>query len=231
MLSLGLFSSVLDFIKEGIAPSQCIECGRLGRWLCFDCARKILFLKQQNCYRCGKLSESGRTCETCRHYSDLYSVVVATYFGIGPVRSLIHGLKYGKLADLSKILGNILVSAAIQNKLKDLIVVPVPLHYRREKERGFNQAELLAKYFSGKLDAPFVRVLQRIRHTVSQTKLTREQRLLNIKNAFVARRLVTGDTILLIDDVLTTGATLEECAKVLKQAGAKRVMALVVARG
>ena len=214
-----------------MAPSQCAECGHLGRWLCFDCAGRILFLKQQNCYRCRKLSEGGRTCETCRRHSDLYSVVVAAHFGIGPIRSLIHGLKYGKSADLSEILGSVLVSAAVRNELENFIVVPVPLAKRREKGRGFNQAELLARYLSNKLGAALLKALRRTRNTASQTELTREQRLLNIKDAFIVQRSVVGDNILLVDDVITTGATLEECAKVLKQAGAKKVVALVVARG
>lgn len=231
MLLLGLFNKVLDFVKEGIAPSQCVECGHLGRWLCFNCEGKILFLKQQNCYRCRKLSEYGRTCETCRRYSSLYSVVVATYFGIGPIRSLIHGLKYNSLADLSQILGEVLVSAARYNELKDFTVVPVPLHRRREKQRSFNQAELLSRYLANKFSLPFNKSLKRVRDTSSQTKLTREQRLMNIQNAFMVNRSVVGDSILLVDDVITTGATLEECARMLKEAGAKKVVALVVARG
>jgi len=173
----------------------------------------------------------GRTCEICRRHSDLHSVVVAAHFGIGPIRSLIHRLKYDKLADLAEILGSILVSAALRNGLRDFVVVPVPLARQREKARGFNQSELLAKYLSNKLNVAFVKMLRRNRNTASQTKLTREQRLLNIKNAFVVQRSAVGDNILLIDDVITTGATLEECAKVLKQAGAQKVSALVVARG
>ena len=228
---MGFLSKTLDFIKEGIAPSRCVGCGRLGVWICRSCSRQVLFLKQQNCYRCGKLSPQGRTCERCRAHTDIFGVVVAAHFGIGPVRELIHEFKYGGLMELADILGRVLVFAAQQSRLGDVMIVPVPLHPKRLAERGFNQAQLLGERVARIMGWPLSSLLYRNRGTRTQTNLTREQRRINVSGAFMCKGDVAGKSILLVDDVITTGATLEECAKVLKQAGAKRVLALVVARG
>lgn len=199
--------------------------------MCPACSRQVLFLKQQNCYRCSKLSPRGKTCERCRAHTDIFGVVVAAHFGIGPVRELIHEFKYDKLTELANVLGKVLVFAARRNGLENVTVVPVPLHPKRLSERGFNQAQLLGKRVARDTSWPLSNLLCRSRATKTQTNLTREQRRTNVSGAFVCRGDVAGKDILLVDDVITTGATLEECAKVLKRAGARRVQALVVARG
>jgi ComF family protein len=113
-----------------------------------------------------------------------------------------------------------------------LLIVPVPLHRAREKERGFNQSELLARHLTSALGLePPVTALTRRAQAVSQTSLSRTERLKNIRDNFAVTggKMVRGRTVLLIDDVLTTGATMSECARVLKQAGAKKVMGFTLA--
>ncbi len=133
--------------------------------------------------------------------------------------------------ELADVLARVLVFAAQQNGLEDVTVVPVPLHSKRLAERGFNQAQFLGGRVAKEMGWPLEHFLYRSRETKTQTNLTREQRRMNVSSAFACKGDVAGKNILLVDDVITTGATLEECAKVLKRAGAKRVKALVVARG
>lgn len=225
------FDEIIWFIKEGIAPSKCVGCHQVGTWLCANCAGQILFLQVQNCYRCGQLSPRGRTCDRCRRHTALAGVVIATHFEAGPVRELVHELKYGGIIELAGLMGAAVAQAVLANKLTDLMLVPVPLHRERLAERGFNQSELLVQQVAVRTMMDYRLALARKRSTASQTKLIRWERLQNVKDAFVCRELVAGMSVLLVDDVMTTGATLEECAAVLKQAGAKRVWAAVVARG
>ncbi len=145
-------------------------------------------------------------------------------------------LKYDGKHDLSKPLGNLMSEYAARNlKLDDIdLLVPVPLHPVKLRERQFNQSELiaghLAKRFNKKLERDWIK---RIKYTPAQAGLSREQRLRNIKGAFLVRRDsdFKGKNVLLIDDVMTTGATLHECAKAIKSAGAGKVFAYTLARG
>ena len=173
----------------------------------------------------------GRTCDNCRRQTNLDGVVVATHFEIGPIRELIHELKYSGTVELANLLGAMLVRTILVNELADFVLVPVPLHGKRIIERGFNQAELLTRQIIERTGMETELILSRVKATLSQTKLTRVERLRNISGAFECRVALEGINILLVDDVMTTGATLEECAKTLKRAGAKWVWGVVVARG
>ena len=202
----------------------------VGVWLCAVCASQILFLQVQNCYRCGRLSPRGRTCATCRRHTRLGGVVVVAHFEIGPVRELVHELKYGGITELAGLMGAAAAQAVMINGLTDFVLVPVPLHRDRLAQRGFNQAELLSQQIASRTMMDYRLALTRRRSTLSQTKLTREERSRNVRDAFVCQE-AAGQNVLLVDDVMTTGATLEECAATLKKAGVKRVWAVVVARG
>ena len=153
------------------------------------------------------------------------------HFEAGPVRELIHQLKYDRTLELADILGGMLSSILAGKSLNDYWLVPVPLHASRLNERGFNQAELLARSVAKTTGLQVVNCIKRIRPTVSQTGLERSQRLTNVDGAFALTMPVLGQRIILVDDVITTGATMEECAGVLKRAGAERVWGLAVARG
>ena len=149
----------------------------------------------------------------------------------GLLREWIHLFKYGRIRTMGRPLGDLLASAFPGDEQFDA-VVPVPLHWRRQWRRGFNQAELLARDIGGRRGIPLLKALRRARPTVTQAGLSNTGRRRNVAAAFRVRRAraVSGKRILLIDDVMTTGSTAAACAQVLKRAGAARVALLTVAR-
>jgi ComF family protein len=173
------------------------------------------------------LDHEGR-CALCR--SGLRGFDAAYAFGAyeGALRKLIHLFKYGRMRTLARPLGGLLTRALPRDESFDAIV-PVPLYWRRRLQRGFNQAELLARGISRSTGIPVARALRRVQATPTQAGLSNSARRRNVAAAFVSRN-AAGQRILLIDDVLTTGSTATACANALKRAGAKRVALLTVAR-
>jgi competence protein ComFC len=173
------------------------------------------------------LDANGR-CALCR--SGLRGFDAAYSFGAyeGVLRELIHLYKYGRVRTLARPLSGLLAQALPRDEAFDA-AVPVPLYWRRRLQRGFNQAELLARGLSQRTGIPVVKALGRLRPTPAQAGLSNSARRQNVSQAFRARS-VQGKRILLIDDVMTTGATAASCAVALKQAGARRVALLTVAR-
>jgi ComF family protein len=176
------------------------------------------------------LDEEGR-CPLCRR--GLRGFDAAYSFGAyeGTLRDLIHLFKYGRVRPLAGPLGEFLASAIPRDQHFDLIV-PVPLHWRRRFERGFNQSALLAKAVARRYAAPVASPLRRRRATPAQAGLSHAQRRKNVSGVFTVKRpgQVAGRRILLIDDVMTTGATGAACAAALKRAGAHYVALLTLAR-
>jgi ComF family protein len=186
----------------------------------------------------------GAVCDPCwsslrlapridEHYSSEHTVswACAVDHYEGRMKEIIHALKYERRRSIAPRLGALMRECGAALLRDAAIVVPVPLHPRREYERGFNQAEDLALH----LGLPVMKLLTRVRHTQSQIELPKEQRQQNVKNAFAALSLSKGrlpvpGIVVLIDDVSTTGSTLDACARVLKDAGVKEVRALTAAR-
>jgi ComF family protein len=176
------------------------------------------------------LDAEGR-CALCR--GGLRGFDAAYCFGSydGTLRALIHLYKYSRIRTLSEPLARLLAAALPLDQSFDL-VTPVPLHWRRQWQRGFNQSELLARAVAQHRGIPVVRALRRARPTETQAGLSNTARRRNVASAFRCGRgaIVAGRRVLLIDDVMTTGSTAAACARVLKQAGAARVVLLTVAR-
>ncbi len=170
------------------------------------------------------------TCVPCRHRRDPLRVRAFGRYE-GALREAVHALKYrGKLGLVEPLGWGLAEVVAQEPRLCGVdAVVPVPLHPRREAQRGFNQAEELARVVSARLGRPVRRALVRVRDTPSQTELDEEQRRRNVREAFAVRGRVGGLRLLLVDDVVTTGSTLGECAAVLRRAGAEDVCAVAVA--
>jgi ComF family protein len=149
----------------------------------------------------------------------------------GVLREWIHLYKYGRVKTMRRPLGELLAAALPREEHFDG-VVPVPLHWRRRWQRGFNQSELLARGIGKRCGIPVVRALRRTRYTSTQAGLSNTGRRVNVAAAFAVRRgqALTGKRLLLIDDVLTTGSTAAACARVLRRAGAARIVLLTVAR-
>lgn len=176
-------------------------------------------------------------CGSCQEELPPYRKAVAYGAYDGELRELIHLLKYDQVHPAASVLGEMLASAIAKLELSgDVLVVPVPLHASKRRQRGFNQAELIAHVaLKGMHDKRFelgTNALQRIKPTVSQIGLTRHQRQENLRGAFKVVHLskVSGRDVLLVDDVMTTGTTAAECARVLRRAEAKNVWVTTVAR-
>ncbi|MBI4848627.1 MAG: ComF family protein [Nitrospirae bacterium] len=185
------------------------------------------------CRRCGKplVSEESATCGEC--IQDEPAFVYARSFGLyeGALKKAINFLKFYGIKRLSKPLSDIIT----QIKLPQVdAVVPVPLHEKRLRQREFNQSALLAKYLAESLGTDVVvNCLVKIRDTRPQVGLSSQERRKNLRKAFdiKQRELINGKNIMLVDDVVTTGATVRECSKVLKKAGAKNIYAITLAHG
>ncbi len=223
-------------------PALCAVCDdsvATGEYLCASCRAKAPRLNPPFCAKCSEAFPGAITsafsCANCAHRTLHFEAAVAVYRSRGIVRKLLHQFKYGQQRHLKHPLALWLSETLDDARLRDRrfdAIVPVPLHAARERERGFNQAELLAELLSGTAGIPLHGALERIRYTTTQTAYDRSERMANLRNAFRLRKNVDvrGWRVLLIDDVLTTGSTLSECARVLKQGGAISVYAATAAR-
>lgn len=205
-----------------------------NEYVCGECLKSIAPLMPPLCEKCGRpLAETGR-CHDCGTHLHRYDQ--ARSFGEyrGALKKLIYVYKYRGHRELAPIFGELLrKTLAEQNWFSVDCIVPTPLHPKRLKERGFNQALLLANQIGGPLKIPVSQGLRRVKNTKHQTLLDKYQREKNLEGAFdvIRKREFAGKTVLLIDDVYTTGATSDACAMVLKESGARSVNVLTIARG
>ena len=165
--------------------------------------------------------------------ANLDGITALFSYGENTVSRLIQMFKYNYLLEIADIFEKIITDTEFNNIWNNFVIIPVPLHARRERERGFNQAAILAKLFAKKFGLSINKNLHRIIYTAQQAKLSGEERRLNLENAFVWKGAAEGvpEKVLLVDDVYTTGVTMQECAKVLKDNGVKVVWSLVLAKG
>jgi ComF family protein len=237
----------LQSIFSVLFPSDCRICRtpltNISRVpVCGDCLAEISPTRAPQCILCGDrlasaqlLMGDGR-CVHCHDNAPAFDRAVSYSEYKGTLRGLIHLLKYEGVRPAAVPLGEMLADTIAElHPDARAILIPVPLHQGRRRDRGFNQAELIAraasKYFEQKL-AIAPDTLVRHRETVSQVGLSREERIENMRDAFRVAdpRAVQGRSVIVVDDVMTTGTTLSECARVLKEAGAERVWAATVAR-
>lgn len=234
------FDTAWHFVLDILFPVHCLGCKKEGHWFCKKCSSGISISREHFCPVCERvITPDGRTCLNCKKKNALAGLIIASTYTQFPIANAIHLFKYRFVADLHVPLGELLVNVLQHTEIPlPEIIIPVPLHKRRLRWRGFNQSALLAKYVASHLLSQNILtfsedILLRRRHTPPQMEVrSHAARKLNIANAFTifADASVANKTILLVDDVATTGSTLFECAKVLKKAGAKEVFAIVVAR-
>jgi len=231
-------------LSDFFFPPLCPLCRKIlsenpGSGFCPDCLRQITFLNHPYCPACGlpfpSSSGDDHLCSKCLLEERYFTSARAVGVYQGALAQAISRLKYHGATHLAKPLGKLLID--YQDPSFPLVkfegILPVPLSPTRLRERGFNQALLLARQLSRAHSIPLrYEALRRVRHTPPQTQLSGPEREKNIRGAFEVPHpeMVEGKHILLIDDVLTTGATVRECAKVLRRAGAKQVDVLTLAR-
>jgi ComF family protein len=242
--------NLLRGLADIIYPPRCAIC-RQFLWkgplinednslsLCHTCIADFRHICSPLCPICGVTFPSeikdDHLCEDCLRKRPFYDSAVAPYRYEGPILEAIHRFKYGAKSFLAASLGPLLAQFTeerIENP-RHLLTMPVPLHPKRVRERGFNQSLLLARYVARglKSDLDFLS-LKRLRYTLPQTRLAKKERQKNVRGAFQlnSRDAVKGKTIVLVDDVVTTGNTMNECARVLKKGGACKVFCVSLAR-
>lgn len=249
-----IFRQTKTIFLDLLFPKHCVNCGREGATVCLNCAQKIIPVVSQVCPECGKLEASSMYHEACRKGKYLKGIITSAYFEEGPIREMIHNFKYNGVVELGEPLAGLMVKALKENfkiqisncksisKLKtskfdignwEFVITFVPLHWRRQAQRGYNQAEILARAVGEKMNIDVINLLTKNRSTKRQAELTGSNRRKNLGGVFIAQPgiRIKNKRIIIVDDVTTTGSTLNECAHVLKKAGAKEVWGLVVARG
>jgi len=221
---------------------------RLPHWICTACVPALTKLEPPFCKTCGEAfdgaGEGELRCSNCADRKFAFEFAIAGYRAEDDVRELVHRFKYGRDLVLRAPLGCMLQHALSDPRLatQDLarwLLVPVPLHPRRQREREFNQSWELCRELAKRTGIPAVEAMKRTRFTEKQAQLTRAQRLENLRGAFAMRRRyvwenspLRGAKVLLVDDVFTTGATTHECARILKREGkVEKVVVISVARG
>jgi ComF family protein len=233
---VNLVSSLKQFetgVLDLLFPPRCVGCGSSGGFLCVPCLSALPFLPFPLCAKCGKPLSYGTVCYDCENYLFAFDGIrsLSPYHGV--VRQAILQFKYQNVKALAVQLAQLMGKYINSHPLPADTLVPVPLHPRRLRERGYNQSSLLSRELSRLVPLPVVEgALLRARNTPAQTKTNSVQnRHSNVAGAFTCRgRRVVGKRILLIEDVCTSGATLNACAIVLKSAGAISVWGLTMAR-
>lgn len=228
---------LLDFVF----PKRCVACKSFGSYLCADCFSFLSFAQGGFCLICNRPSINSLTHPGCKTRYTIDGIFISLAY-TGVAKRLIYTFKYKPyLTDLKSVLIDLFYEGIIQNELfhkvvnKKALFVPIPLFSAKLRSRGYNQAEILSTRLAKRLGLTSANLLQRTRNTSSQFRLSRKERQENIARSFSlipTNRVQIGDRVLfLVDDVVTSGATLVEAANVLKRAGAKHVYGLALAHG
>ena len=227
----------LNQLKEAavdlLFPPRCIGCNKTGGILCSNCLSHLSAILPPLCPKCGRPLSSQRLCGDCVEKGSIIDGIRSVYLFEGVMREAIHHLKYRGLKALAAPLGELLADYLLSHPLPAQVLVPVPLHPQRLRQRGHNQSALLGRELSRLTNLPLAEeCLARLRNTASQARTANaEERRRNVEGAFECRdEHLRGKHILLIDDVCTTGATLEACAGALRAKGATSIWGLTLAR-
>jgi ComF family protein len=213
-------------------PPLCGGCGRRATHWCTDCNNQVKKIKDPYCKICGQPSVVSGLCFRCAGEKPAFTILRSWALYQGPVREVIQSLKYRRNISLGLVMSHPLVELFLDLDWEVDKIIPVPLGVARLKERGYNQAVLIARPLALRIDLPCeTQGLYRVRETRSQVGLSINQRRDNVRNAFKAiKENVSGQRILLVDDVATSSATLDSCAAALLEADATDVRCLTLAR-
>jgi ComF family protein len=228
---------VKNHLMEILFPLVCVECGKEGGWWCESCEGRSAFQAEQYCPVCFRTSSGGIVCATDKSNSSLDGLTALfSYQNQAAIAELIKFFKYQGTTDMLGLWEKVLKKWQGTSKFPTNFawtIIPVPLHKRRERERGFNQATELAKILVKLYPQTTLQTkcLIRSRYTKQQAKLTRPERMQNMKNVFTWRGgTMVPKRVLLVDDIFTTGSTLQAAAQTLKEVGVEEVWGWVLAR-
>lgn len=236
-MSEGFIKYVIDMIYP--EKSKCLYCGSLSEinaaGLCSSCMEMLPYITERLCLRCGRPMppvETGALCSMCRKGAVHFDSGCVVFHFTGIIQNVIYRLKYGGERDMALIIGKLMAERLEDTGWDIDMMIPVPLHVSRYKERGFNQSFLLASVMGRELEINVSQnILIRKRDTGSQTQLTGSYRVHNVKDAFSVKDCASlkGSSVLVVDDIMTTGATLNECSRELKKYGAGKVFCIAAA--
>ena len=228
----GLAEQAGRTLLDALYPLECAGCGGSGKIICDRCAENLPLLAPPYCRVCAAYSEF-ELCQACAQSGRQFDGVRAPYRYEGSIRQAILALKYGGIKAAAPQLGDMLADYLEANPLPGDLVAPVPMHTSRRRERGYNQAELLARRVAGRCDIPYqADLLARTRRVDPQAGMTSAaSRATNVADSVVVSpdNEVSGRQVILVDDVATTGSTLNACSAALKEAGAATVWCLTIA--
>jgi ComF family protein len=228
-----------NIIIDLLFPPACVGCDNFGPWLCDDCLKNI-GAPIETCIFCNEKTLHGLTCGDCRKHNSLTGIISIGGYKNPVLRNSIHALKFSGVRDIAEPLGDLLAKSILKTLGSDLngfSIIPMPLHKKRERERGFNQSALLADRISSLLSIPVANLLIREKATTPQASLNSKMldlRQENIADAFIINPEYTAimpKKIIILDDVATSGSTLNEATKLLGEKGVKEIWGAVVCRG
>lgn len=228
-----LLSFGLNILADVFYPKYCFGCRRAGKYLCNFCINQVPLNAQSFCISCNLASPQGTTHPSCIKEFVPDQLISPFPYKHQVISNMIITGKYYFVSETFVILG-MMAAEQIKNSygishFKDFVICPLPLHTAKKRWRGFNQSELIASAFEHSLHIPRVDLLTRKKNTKTQKDLNSEQRKINMRNAFTTTQEIP-EKVILIDDVCTTGQTLMEASKILKQNGAKQVICITLAK-
>ena len=244
-MNLEAYKNIKHFILDLLFPAMCASCGQVGSFLCATCS-SVISLSEPACFICNARKSSGSICSSCRPRAPhLTRVWWATSYDNEHMRKALIQFKYNSNQALAEALAGLIVASVKKRAQAHGVHIPpaasilaVPLHPRKKRLRGFNQSELLAIHIARDLSLPLLPpyIVARVKNTSPQAQAGRkEHRMKNMEHAFAVHpahiKEIQNRFIILVDDIATTGSTLNEAARVLKEAGAAHVWGLVVAKG
>ncbi len=233
MKKTSFLKKIKEFLREHFfnLKWRCVVCNKeifSGDFFCEECKEALPLIDKYYCDKCGrKLKAPSEYCASCKGKMTFVDKARSIYDYQKPINKLIMQFKYFDKRYVADVFGDELANLYRKSYFNADFLCYIPMTERAEKKRGYNQGELLAKVLSEKINVPINQVLEKVKDTPRQAKLSRENRLKNLKGSF--KREIEGKTIVIIDDVFTTGATSETVAEILKRKGAKAVYLLTVA--
>ncbi|MDO4345707.1 MAG: ComF family protein [Eubacteriales bacterium] len=218
----------IEIILDLLFPRRCPLCGELSEGICSECGKKIVYVRQPLCFRCGKplAAPDMEYCGACSAHRHAYTQGRALCLYTGPVKEAVHAIKYKNKREYLEVF-----AGEIEEKLGPVIrrwnpevILPIPMYSSARRRRGYNQAEILAKELGKRLGLPVdTKLLKKKRKTLQQKELDYRSRRSNLKGAFSVEYPSAYRRVLLADDVYTTGSTMDEAARTLKEAGVEEI--------